>query len=292
MMERLRYYIHEGFKNIWTNGFMSIASIGVLTICLLLVGSSILVSINVNKLIAQVASKNQIMVYLKDSLDQKGIDNVKQQIESLGNVKDTTFVSRQQALDALKKQFGDQSQLLSGMGNDFLPNAYQVEIYDMKTYSQTARQLRSITGVERVNDNSAVADKLAKIKFYIGLAGIILFLFLGVSSLFLISNNIKLAVFIRRREINIMKFVGATDGFIRWPFVVEGIFIGVISGVLGILLSWLIYEKLITVLFSVLNVTPVNFGAVSAFFWACYVLSGILVGVAGSFISMRRYLKV
>lgn len=272
---------------------MSIASIGVLMICLLLLGSSYLFSGNVKNLIKQVESKNQIMVYLKDSLDQKAIDSVKDQISAIPNVKDTVFVSKQEALKSAEKTLGDKSKLLSGFENDNpYPNSYRVAITNMEEYADTVKKIGKINGIESVSDNSPVADKLTKISKVINWVGVCLFIILILVALFLISNSIKIAVFVRRREINIMKFVGATDGFIRWPFVVEGIIIGISAGIVGVLLQWYGYNGLFVKLFAVLNESPMSIAHLFPLLCLGYIVTGILVGVAGSMISLHKYLKV
>ena len=292
-MEKVRYFLGEGLRNIRSNGFVSAASIGVLTICLLLLGSSFLFSQNVRNLISQVESKNQIMVYIKDNVNQNGIDTLKNQIESTSNVKSASFVSKSEALKNAEKTLGDKSKLLSGFESDNpYPNAFEVAISDMSMYAQTVKQLTKLNGVENVSDNSPIAAKLTNISRVINRVGIVLFLILIGVSLFLISNAIKIAVFVRRREINIMKFVGATNGFIRWPFVVEGIFIGLSAGVLGIVLQWYVYTGLFSRIFTVLNVTQMSIVSMMPYLCVGYLATGVAIGVLGSVISLHKYLRV
>jgi cell division transport system permease protein len=292
-MEKVRYFLGEGLRNIRSNGFVSAASIGVLTICLLLLGSSYLFSENVKNLITQVESKNQIMVYLKDDVSDASIKTLKSDIESMENVKGVTFVSKAEALKNAEKTLGDKSKLLSGFESDNpYPNSFEVAIKDMSLYSQTVKQLTKLTGVENVSDNSPIAAKLTNISRVINRVGIVLFLILIGVSLFLISNAIKIAVFVRRREINIMKFVGATNGFIRWPFVVEGMFIGLAAGVLGIVLQWYVYTGLFSKIFTVLNVTQMSISNMMPYLSAGYLATGVAIGVLGSLISLHKYLKV
>jgi cell division transport system permease protein len=293
MMEKLRYFLREGLRNVRSNGFVSAASIGVLTICLLLLGSSYLFSENIKVLISQVESKNQIMVYLKDSVDQAGLETVKNKIEAVPNVKSVTFVSKQEALKNAEKTLGDKAKLLSGFESDNpYPNAYRVSIDDMSKYAGTVKNLAKIDGVENVSDNSPVAQKLTNISRVINRVGIILFVILILVSLFLISNAIKIAVFVRRREINIMKFVGATDGFIRWPFVIEGAFIGLVAGVFGLVLQWYVYNGLFSKLFAALNVGQLSIAGLMPGIAACFLAAGAAVGVLGSLISLHKYLRV
>ena len=292
-MERLRYYLKEGFHNVFTNGFMSVASIGVLTICLLMFGVSFLFSRNVEQLITQIEDKNQIMVYLKDSVDQKGIAELQRQLSTMRNVKSVAFVSKQEALASAKKDLGSQSPVLSGYDKDNpYPNAFKVGVGSMSKYASTAKQLAKISGVEYVKDNSDIASKLNRINWIINMAGWGLFIVLVAVALFLISNSIKIAVYVRRREINIMKFVGATDSFIRWPFVVEGIILGVMSGILSIAALWGVYAWLLSPLFLQLSMKPLDIHQIFGLLCLCCILAGSAIGVSGSMISLRKYLNV
>lgn len=290
-MEKLTYFIKEGFKNLWANGVMTIASVSVLTVCLLLMGSSVLVSFNVRSLIDQVSDKNQILVCLKDSLDQKGIDSIGDTLKGMDNVQTVTFVSRQEAFENAKDSLGKQSQLINGMENAY-PNAYRVEVDKMSVFGKTADAIRKVSGVESVSANSAVANKLSNLSNVINWVGGITFGILGIVALFLIINTVKMAVYVRRREINIMKFVGARDSFIRWPFVVEGGIIGIFSGLLGIALQTPLYANLIAKLFATLNVAPVYFSHQFLYMGAGFVTFGVLMGVLGSLFSLRKYLNV
>ena len=292
-MEKIRYFIREGFKNIWVNRMMTVASVCVLMVCLVLLGSSLLISINVRTLISHLEDTNQIMVYIKDNIDQNGITAMGQALEGLPNVEKVIFVSKQEALESQKKALGSDAVLLQGYENDnFYPNAYRVQVKDMNLYSTTAGAISKLSGVDAVKANSDIAGKLSNINRVIGMVGFWLFVILAIVSLFLISNTIKVAVYVRRREINIMKFVGATDGFIRWPFVIEGILLGLMSGALACVVQWYVYRALISRLFDVLNVHIIAFGGNYGYVAAAFVGTGILVGVLGSMISVRRYLRV
>lgn len=292
-MEKLKYFLKEGFRNIKSNGFLSFASIGVLTICLIMLGSMLLFSLNVNRLIGQIESKNLIMVYLKEGLGQSTIDDIRQELLDISNVNQVTFVSKHEALQQAKDTMGEQSTLLSGLENDNpLPDAYKVETKNMAEYSKTAKQIQKINGIETVRANTPVAEKLTTIQLGVNVSGAVLFVILFCVSLFLISNTIKIAVFIRRREINIMKFVGATDGFIRWPFVVEGVFIGLTSGLVGILAEYFIYNELFSKLFTVLSVDLLQYNLMFLYLGVCFVLLGMVVGVFGSLLSLHKHLNV
>jgi cell division transport system permease protein len=295
-MEKFRYFIKEGFKNIKVNRIMTLASLSILTMCLVMLGTSILVSLNITSLVAQIQDQNQIIIYLKDNLSQENILKIGNEIKADTNVKNSVFVSKAEALEAQKKMLGESAHLLDYFDNDKdnpLPDSYKVTLKDMSKYETTLESLRKIDGIDNVSQHISVAKKLTNIRNAVRMVGFWLFLILALVSLFIISNTVKIAMFVRRREINIMKFVGATDWFIRWPFMVEGAIIGLSSALIAMFAEWLIYTKGIVRLVNALGVTaPVSFDAIMPYFTAGFIVSGVLVGVLGSIVSARKYLRV
>lgn len=294
MIERIRYFVREGLKNIWVNRIMSIASICILTICLLLLGTSVLLSMNLTNLMQSVEQQNQIAVYLKDGINQTTIDQIGEDLRNLPDVDKVTFISKEQALQNERKQLGKDAQLLSGLDKDnFLPNSYTVTLKNMQNYTQVVKKIKAMPHIDTVNEHSNVAEKLNSISSAVNWVGFWLFVLLAAVSLFIIVYTIKLAVYVRRREVNIMKFVGATDWFIRWPFFVEGLLIGVFSGVVASILQWYLYGGLIRRLFSALRIiNPITYGSVAGLLSLGFILSGIVLGVLGSLISVHKYLRV
>ena len=293
-MDKLRYFFKEALKNIWANRMMSLASVSILTVCLILLGSSLLVSMNLNSIIKQIESQNQIMVFLDPKLTPVEIDSIGDKINSIENVRQSVFISKSEALLLEKQTLGKNSDLLSGLENDNpLPNSYRIVLKDMASYASTVSRLEKIQGITDVKQNSGTAEKLNQINRVVGIIGIWLFAILAVISLFIISNTIKLAMYVRKREVNIMKFVGATDWFIRWPFILEGCLLGIISGLLAFAIQWYIYLQLIARAVSGLNLIKlVYFDNMFVYFGLGFVGAGLIVGVAGSTVSVRKYLRV
>jgi len=293
-MEKLRYFIKEAFRNIWVNGMMSLASISVLTVCLLLLGTSLLISFNINSIINQIENQNQIVVILNDNLDQNSITDVGAKITKLPNVLKSVLVTKQQALDEQKKTMGKYSDILSSYDKDNpLPNSYKIILKNMTNFTQTVTALKKISGITDVREHADIALKLNNIKSVINTIGYWLFAILAFVSLFIISNTIKVAMFVRKREVNIMKFVGATDSFIRWPFLFEGFLIGVISSALACVLLWVGYSILLTNALQDSQIMHlVDFKNMYTFIYIGYFCAGIIVGTLGSIISVRRHLKV
>lgn len=293
-MDKIRYFFREAVKNIWVNRMMSIASVGVLAICLILLGSWWLISLNLNGIIRQVESQNQIMAFLSDSVDATGISNIGDQIKAIHGVRDCTFVSKEQALEEEKKSMGSYAYLLQGFDKDNpLPNGYRIVLTDMQSYQSVVTAVQHISGVNRIQQHADVAVKLNNIRTVFYYVGLVLLLILALISVFIIYNTIKLATFARKREINIMKFVGATDWFIRWPFLFEGMLIGCLAAVLAFIAQWFIYWHAIGSVIGALGLIElVHYPHMFTMLLIVCVLVGLLVGMAGSALSMRRYLKV
>lgn len=292
-MEKLKYFIKEGFRSIWVNRMMSFASIIVLGICLIMLGTSLLVSLNIDNLLSQLESKNQIMVYIKSDINQSDINKIGDSIKAMPNVGSSDFVTKDDIFNEAKKVLGNEKVLLTGIDSNAFDCAYQVKIKDISEYSQTVTALGKINGVKYVRQDEGLANTLSKISHAVNLAGFWLFIVMAIISLFLISNTIKLAMYSRKREINIMKFVGATDWFIRWPFLIEGLIIGLIAGSAALLAQWYVYTGFIVRFMAVLNVqNPVGFGDELHVIVPGFLIAGILVGMLGSAVSVRKYLKV
>ncbi|CDZ23259.1 hypothetical protein CCDG5_0115 [[Clostridium] cellulosi] len=293
MIERIRYFVKEGLRSIWRNRMMSFASILVLCVCLVMLGTSITVTLNINDIISQLEDKNQIMVYLKNDATSEDISRIGNEINSMANVKETKFFSKEDIYAEAKKTLDKQKVLLSGIDASVFDCAYQVTLVDTSKYTQTTDALEKIEGVKYVRQDEGLANKLVNIKKAVGISGEILFGILAVISLFIISNTIKLAMFNRKREINIMKFVGATDWFIRWPFIIEGLLIGLIAGGIGLIAQYYIYDKLICGVIGVVNsMSAISYSDFLWFIVPGFLVGGVLVGVLGSVLSVRKYLKV
>ncbi len=292
-MEKLRYFLKEGFRSIWINRMMSAASVLVLGVCLILLGTTVLSSMNINNFIVQLESKDQIMVYLNNNISQSGIDGAGDAIKAIANVSSCEFLTKDQIFAQAKQTLGKQDILLTGIDSSAFDCAYQVKIREISKYSQTVTQLGKINGVKLVQQDAGLAGVLNRVSRVVSLAGFWLFIIMAVISLFIISNTIKLAMFSRKREINIMKFVGATNWFIRWPFIIEGITIGLIAGGVALLAQWYIYTGLIEKFISVINVAkPLDYSGILWIIAPGFLATGMLVGALGSTLSVRKYLKV
>lgn len=294
-MSKFRYLLKEGFRSIWVNRLMSMASIGVLFSCLLLIGAAVLLSLNMNEGIVSIEQENVIKVYLAD-IDDAAIQSVENQIYAISNVKDCQFVSKEEGLQkALNGMDADSKSYFDYINSDNpLPDGFTVTVKDNSEFELTVKEIGKITNVIKIDSKNDLSRKLVSIRQIITLAGVAIIAILFVISLFIISNTIKLTMYSRKLEINIMKAVGATDKFVRTPFTMEGVILGTISGLLSIGVLYYIYEAAIAYIdvgvfgedFAFIPFSDVALGLGVAF-----VAIGVLAGVFGSMFSIRKYLR-
>lgn len=287
----LGYLTKEGFRNVWVNRLMSLASITVLMACLVIIGLGAMLFFNINALLDKIESQNVIMVYIEDGTTDEQIDKMNQDIYDLGNIQDCIFVSKEEAFEKSKEELGEDSALLDGMENP-MPDAYKVVVFDMNFFRQTVAGLKDVEFVESVRENSDVADKLIDIRHAVTIviAGMVLLLF--IVSLFIIANTIRITMFSRRLEISIMKAVGATNWFIRWPFMIEGIVIGIISSLVSFGVLAGLYYGVSYIFQDMLNLfKPVSFVPYSGYILLLFAGIGVFTGSVGSLISMGKYLR-
>ena len=279
------YLIKEGIKSLWKNRTMSLASIAVLISCLLITGIAVLLSLNLSSTMESIEGNNQITVFLQDGLPQISAIQAGESIRAIDNVSDCTFISRDDGLMDVMDMLGDDGTILQGLeGEDnFLPDSYKISLEDLSKYDETIDAIMQISGVDHITDYSNIATKLSNLDRLIKYAGIAVIIVLGLVSLFIISNTVRVTMFSRRVEINIMKSVGATNGFIRIPFIVEGIAIGVLSGGISVGILIFAYNKLVEVVY---NVVPfLNMIDIDRYIW---VYSGNLYYCRNSLRRTRR----
>ncbi len=290
----LWYLIKEGFKNIFNNRMMSLASVVVLMSCLIITGSAALISVNVNTLISTIGDEDEITVYLKP--EYPDLDSIKlgPKISAISNVLSYKYRSREDVLKDYKKSLGDDIyEAMKGKGNPF-GNEYSVKLKDLTKFNETVSSISELEGVDKVSDRSDVAGKLTKLNYFVTVVGLWVVLILAVVTLFIISNTIKMTMYSRRFEISIMKSVGATNTFIRIPFIVEAMTIGLLSGLVasGAILS--LYEPVRNAASGVIGMIRTSTLSVDRI-WLPTLLTmsaiGIIIGLIGGIISMIRYLN-
>ena len=292
-LSSLGYLLKEGVKNIWSNRTMSFASVGVLVSCLLLTGAAVLFSMNVDVAMKSLEGNNSTTVYLQEGLPTLTSLRVGQEIKQLDNIEECEFVSKQDAVQNMLDMLGDDGTVLEGLLGDenFLPDAFRISMKDLNLYDETAAQIEAINGVDEIIDYSDIAEQLTSLDNLVTSVGFWIVLILSLVPLFIISNTIRVTMFSRRLEISIMKSVGATNWFVRVPFIVEGVIIGLLSGGVASGLLVLVYNKLVSSIASIPLFSPVDIGPITWRITLIFMLAGALFGALGGLITLGKYLK-
>lgn len=291
----LKYFSIDAFKSLKRNRTLSVASIITVSLTLFMFGIFLIAMLNANKLVKNVESKLEVQVFLKEKISESDKNNIEKTVKNINGVVQVSYETKEQALEKYKEQLGEKNEgLLKGFDKENpLPESYIVKVKSPELVQVVVSNIEKKSGVEEVVANRELVDRIAAFTKGIKWVGAAALIILIPISLFLIGNTIKLAVYSRRREIGIMKFVGATDGFIRWPFIIEGIVIGLIGSLIsGLLLHYsynLIYHKL-SVSVPMLNLVSSTY-ILGNVLWI-FILSGIVIGSVGSIMSIRKFLRV
>lgn len=288
------YFIKEVYTSFKRNIWMTLASIFTVVLSLFILGFFSIVILNLNKMADTLESQVQISVYLKDDLSQEEIDETKETLSKIEGLQDIKFTTREEAMENFKKRLGDQQFLLDALDDtNPLPDSFSLTVtspQQVKTIADTAAALDS---VESASYSQDIINHLFNLTHLIRLIGVALIILLTGAAIFIISNTIRLTVFARRKEIAIMKYVGATDWFIRWPFLLEGICLGFIGGGLATIFLYIVYNQVTQEIYEAMAFFPlipqhpfINYISLAI------LVAGIIIGALGSTISLKRFLKV
>ena len=295
----IRYFLKEGFSGLKKNLLMTVASIIAVAACISIMSFSYCVVSNLQYMLDQMEDSIGISVFLKGDLTSEDIENMKTTISGLDHVTNVTYISPADALDQLKEQWGADEDIFIGLDdtNNPLSHSFQVELDQIESQDAVLAELQKIEGVDKVEYGQSLSEMLMSVSNVFQVAGILVMLVLGVISVMIIINTIRISVMNRRVEINIMKYVGATDWFIRWPFIIEGIIIGLIGAILPMLVGIPMYGKTVSLFYNHIPFVE-NFvrfrvvGDVFSFVLPAALIFGILLGVVGSVTSIRKHLQV
>ena len=293
----LTYLIGEGFSNVFKNRKQAVISISMMCITMLIFGIFFVIAENLNHFVDEVEGEQGIQVYMKKDVTDEQIQALKQQLLAIDGINTVEFVSQADALQEVKDKFGDKASLLEGRDERIFPVSYIITLTDLSKSSEIQEQISKLDNVGEIRSSNETISTLVRIAKGIRVATYVISICLIVFAIFIITNTIKLTVHARRREISIMKYVGATNSFIRWPFAVEGMIIGLISGVISIALLYGVYSLALNnssfvSFISKMGLTLLHFSDMFTLIIFVYLVLGIVVGVLGSTISMRKYLKV
>lgn len=293
------YLIREGIKNVFKNKKATMISLITMICTMFLFGTFFTIGENVNSILEQVQKKQGMEVFIETEATDAQISELEEQIKELEGINKVTFKSKQEALDLMKENLKDNQELLEGYEgeNNIFPASFIVTLTDLGLATDIEAKISAMENVRKITSNNETIMALMRIANIFKMAIGVIFGFLLVVSITIIANTIRLTVFARRKEISIMKYVGATNHFIRWPFVIEGILIGVLAAVLTILMIGGVYN-LVTQwieqanILQPIGVTLLQFSEIAKLIAIVYLILGIGVGVMGSSISMKKYLEV
>ena len=288
------YLIKEGLQNIFKNKKSTFSAVLVMCISMLIFGLFFTIGENVNYFMNSVEDAQALRVFIVKGTSESEVQKMKNEIQSINGVNTVTFVSKEDGLETLKEGYGDKAHLLDGYE---MPDSYVVTFTDLELVSEVKEKIGKLNNIDEITSKDETMNTLKGITDGIRLVTMAILIGLVIGSIFIIANTIKLTVYARRREISIMKYVGATNSFIRWPFIVEGITIGIISACISELIVGLTYNIIAAKLLESsiiqnLGVNLVTFGDMFNLILIVYLILGTGIGALGSILSMRKYLEV
>lgn len=288
------YYAYEGIQGIFQHGFMSFASVSIIVACLVIIGSFSLLIININALIKNLEEKNEVIAYIDENLTEKEAKGLESRLLMISNIDSAKFVTREEARESFLKQYKDTT-LFDSLDEKVFRHRFIIYLKDITFMADTKEQIEAVNGIAKVNAHLEISEGFVSIRNILGVISVLIIAVLLIVSLFIISNTIKLATFDRREEIAIMKMVGATNNFIRWPFVFQGFILGILGALMAFFIEWGIYKILIakiaeTDTMQLFSMLP--FDDVSTSMIGIFLVTGFFIGVGGSLFTIRKYLRV
>lgn len=294
--KQIWYHIREGFRSIFTHGLMSFAAVCMTVACLLIMGSFSLVAVNANHVLGDLEDDNEFLAYIDDSYTEEQGRALQSQIEAISNVDTVTFITKEEAMEEFKAKFENADTLFSDEDNNsILRDRYSIHVTDIESMKDTVSQVENISGIAKVQASLEIADGFVMLRNVASALAVILVAVLVIISISIIANTIKLATFTRRDEIAIMKMCGATNWFVRWPFLVEGMILGLVGGIVAYLLQWGVYGLIVKAMagsgiLSIISV--VSFSSISHVVLLVFLVVGFVIGAGGSGMAIRKFLKV
>ena len=289
------YFFHEGISNMFSHGFMSFAAVGITIACLLIMGTFSLVAVNANANLQSLQQQSEILAFVDDSYSEEQAKALQSTLERIDNVRSVTFISKEEAMKSYAEEYLEDDSLASDLTPEIFRDRFSIRLVELEEMSATVDSIRQVEGIAKVRADEDLSQGFLTISKIATVVCIALIAVLLVVSLFIMSNTIKLTTFDRKDEIAIMKMVGATDGFIRWPFVYEGLLLGCFSSVLAFFLQWGLYAGIskgiaasdTLQLLDILPFTDLWIPVLISF-----IVVGLLVGIAGSLMAIRKFLRV
>ena len=291
-----QYFFHEGISNMFSHGFMSFAAVGITIACLLIMGTFSLVAVNANANLQSLQRQSVILAFVDETYTQEEARGLQSDLEAIDNVASVTFITKEEAMETYVEEYGEENMdLFSDLDPEIFRDRYSIQMDDLELMTETAQDVEEVDGIAKVRADEDLSKDFLTISQVATVVCIALIAVLLAVSLFIMSNTIKLTTFDRKDEIAIMKMVGATDGFIRWPFVYEGLLLGLFSALVAFALQWALYSGISAGIdasdtLQLLDILP--FTQLWLPVLVIFVIVGLLVGIAGSLMAIRKFLRV
>lgn len=294
MKHQFTYFFKEGAGNMFSHGFMSFAAIGVTVACLLIMGTFSLVAYNLNENLKELQQENAVLAFVDEALTDEEARALQPKLEGLTGVADCTFVSREEARDSYVEQY-DEDDLYKDLEAEIFRHRYVIHLTDLELMGQMSEELKQVEGVAKIRADESISNGFITVRNIAGVLSMALIAILLIVSVFIMSNTVKLTTFDRRDEIAIMKMVGATDSFIRWPFVYEGLLLGLSGAAIAFGLQWVLYAGIVQGVQNSDTLQLLNLVAFETIWKPVAVVFGVVglfVGVGGSLTAIRKFLRV
>lgn len=288
------YALKEGFKSIFTHGTMSFASVCMIIACLVIMGSFTLVALNLNNMLKDLEDQNEFIAYVDESYTTEQAQALQSEIEAVDNVSEVKFVTREEALQAFQEQSGN-DELLQDLPSTVLRDRYEIHVDDISRMQETVDAVSQIEGIAGYSAQMRVAEGFVTVRNIASIVALILVAVLVVISLFIISNTVRLATFHRKEEIAIIKMCGATNAFVRWPFIIEGMVLGLIGAFAAFFIEWGLYilvQNSVSASDTLSLITILPFQNFAPYIAGIFVAAGLIIGIGGSSVAIRRFLQV
>jgi len=291
------YFLSEGFHSIFTHGLMSFAAVCMIVACLLIMGTFSLVAVNIGGMLGELERDNEFLAYVDETLTEEEVERLGERLRALPNVASAEFGTKEEAREAYVAKYGDSenADLFAELPDETFRDRYRIKVVDIEQFGQTVQTVRDTAGVGGIRAETEIAQGFVVISNVASGVAIILILMLLIMSLFIISNTTKLATFTRRDEIAIMKMCGATNSFVRWPFIFEGMILGLTGAVLAFFLEWGIYALIgeaISTSDTIKLISVIPFQEMALWVLGIFAGTGLVVGVGGSALTIRKFLQV
>ena len=288
--DSLWFLIKSALNNLYRNILLTVASVTVLTICLTLLGCTTLVIQNVNAFVDEIG-ESRIAVFLEEDMDELDTVRFKEELIAIGNIGEVTYETKEQALANYLESLGTDTGMEEALDADTFRASMIFEIIDLSKYDQTLYEIRKLDGVGEIQERRDVVEGILEVRQIISFLSVWVIALFLVVSMFIIMNSVKLSVYARRLEINIMKYVGATDFFIQLPYFIEGMLIGLFAGIISFFVQFYVYTAVLYPILAELF-TPLSFTGELSFWIPFFLIGGVVIGIVGSVYPVKKYLKV